>query len=357
MKNTIGKLLVGGVIAATLAIPANAQEKLRLTAAFGHPEVFLWVSTFRDVFIPVLAEELAKTGEVEIEWTEAYGGTLVKVGSETESFQTGIADVGMANAIFNPATMGIMTMTYAMPFGPTDPRQVTAAAEAALLNTEGVMADLTESTGMVYIGGGIAIDDYNIGATKALPTMADFAGMKIGGGGPNLPWLAPTGAVGVQASYVTFYNEISTGVYDGQIGWMTANVPSKMYEVAPYWNQWHFGAMYIGGIGVSEMRWDTLSDSTKAAFHSAAAAYSEAYFTEQAARYDSSEAALLANGGTIVEGDAADRARWIAELANPTTAWRLASEARGEPALEVLQAYSDTLAADGFTFTRDYLAE
>lgn len=357
MKHSFGNLVAGGLVAAGLAIPAQAQEKVQLTAAFGHPEVFLWVSTFRDVFIPVLEEELAKTGEIEIEWTEAYGGTLVKIGSEVEGFETGIADAGFVNAIFNPATLGIMNMTYAMPFGPTDPRQVTAAAEAALYNTEGLLDDLAESNGVVYIGGGIAIDDYNIGATKALPTLADFEGLKIGGGGPNLPWLEPTGAVGVQGSYVTFYNDIATGVYDGQIGWMTANVPAKMYEVAPYWNQWHFGAMYIGGIGVSKMRWDTFSDDTKAAFRTAAAAYSEAYFTEQDARYNAAKETLLANGGEIIEGDAADRAKWIAELPNPTSAWRAAAEARGEPALEVLTAYRDALAADGFTFERDYIAE
>ena len=38
MKHSFGNLLAGGLIAATLAIPAQAQDKLRLTAAFGHPE-------------------------------------------------------------------------------------------------------------------------------------------------------------------------------------------------------------------------------------------------------------------------------------------------------------------------------
>ena len=350
-------LILGGLLASSLAAPSAAQEKLQLTAAFGHPEVYLWVSTFHDVFIPTLAEELAKTGEIQIDWTEAYGGTLVKLGSEAEGFQQGILDAGFVNAIFNPATLGVMNLTYAMPFGPSDPKQVTTAAEKALTDTPGVLDGLADAQGVVYIGGGIAIDDYNIAANKPLPKLADFQGIKIGGGGPNLPWLAPTGAVGVQGSYVTFYNDISTGVYDGNIGWMTANVPGKIYEVAPYWNQWHFGAMYIGGLGVSKMRWDTFSDDTKDAFRTAAAAYSEAYFTEQAARYDTARDTLLANGGEIVEGDAGDRETWIADLPNPTTAWRAASEARGEPALDVLTAYRDALAADGFTFGRDYLSE
>lgn len=149
------------------------------------------------MFIPTLAAELAKTGEVEIDWTEAYGGTLVKIGSKAEGFQQGILDAGFVNAIFNPATLGVINMTYAMPFGPTDPRQVTAAAEAALTDTPGVLDGLADAQGVVYIGGGIAIDNYNIAANKPLPRLADFQDIKIACGGPNPPWLALTGAVGV----------------------------------------------------------------------------------------------------------------------------------------------------------------
>lgn len=325
-----GNLVACGVVAAALAIPAQAQERIQLTAGFGHPEVFLWVTTFRDTFIPVLAEELARTGEVEIDWTEAYGGTLVKVGSEAEAFQLGIMDVGFINAIFNPSTMGIMLPSYAMPFGPTDSRLVTAAAEAALSGTPGVLEELADTAGFVYIGGGFAIDNYSISATQPLSTLADFQGLRIGGGGANLAWLAPTGAVGVQGSYVSFYNDINAGVYDGQIGWMTANVPARVYEVAPYWNEWNFGAMYVGGLAVSSMRWDTFSDATRDAFRSAADAYSEAYLTAQEARYHLAEAVFLENGGHIIEVDAADRLQWIAEMPNPTAAWRAAIEARGE---------------------------
>lgn len=357
MSRLFVTLAAAGIAATSLTAPAHAQEKLRLTAAFGHPEVFLWVSTFRDTFIPTLREELAKTGEVEIDWTEAYGGTLVKVGSEAEAFEQGLIDISFNNAVFNSATMGAFNLTYAMPFGPTDARQVTAAAEQALNSVDGLLDDLADATGMVYIGGGIAIDDYNIAATSKLENLSDFEGLKIGGAGPNLKWLEPTGAVGVQASYVSFYNDLSAGVYDAQIGWMTANVPARMYEVAPYWNEWHLGAMYVGGLGVSKIRWDTFSDSTKEAFRTAAAAYSAAYFEAQEARYDTARDTLLESDGVIVDVNAEDRAKWIAELPNPTSAWRAAAEARGEPAIELLHAYVEALSETGFSFQRNYLAD
>ncbi|TKT82481.1 hypothetical protein [Aquamicrobium sp. LC103] len=354
------KAIWGGLAAIVLgcaAGPVSAQETIRLTAATGHPEVFLWVKHLRETFIPAVDAELAKTGNVKIEWTQGYGGTIVKLGSETEAFQSGIIDVGQMSGVFNPATMGLLNLTYAMPFGPADARGVTAAVEKALVDTEGALAQLEEATGVVYIGGGIAIDDYNIASIKPLKTIADMDGVKLGGAGPNLAWLAGTGAVGVQGSYVTFYNDIKTGVYEGNIGWITANVPATLHEVAPNWNDVNFGAMYIGGLGVSKMMWDTFSDETKAAFRAAATAYTNAYFDEQEANYEAARKSLIDNGGTIVDFDPAERANWIKALPSPSAAWIAAAEARGEPGRALLEAYRDNLAATGFTFERDYLAE
>lgn len=351
---------LGGVAAIAFALgsgPVSAQEALNLTIATGHPEVFLWVKHIKTTFIPTVDAELAKTGKYKVNWTEGYGGTIVKLGSEVEAFQQGIIDVGQMSGVFNPATMGLLNLTYAMPFGPADARGVTMAVEKALTETEGALDKLQETTGVVYIGGGIAIDDYNIASTKPLAKIADMNGVKLGGAGPNLAWLAGTGAVGVQGSYVTFYNDIKTGVYEGNIGWMTANVPAKLYEVAPNWNMTHFGAMYIGGMGVSRQQWDTFDDEVKAAFRTAATAYTKAYFDEQEARYEAAKKTLVDAGGKIVEFDAAERSAWIKGLPNPSAAWMKAAEARGEPARKVLEAYRDNLKATGFTYERDYLAE
>lgn len=352
--------ILGGVAAIALLAGsgiASAQETLNFTIATGHPEVFLWVKHLKTTFIPVLAEELAKHNEVKINWTEGYGGTIVKLGSEVDAFQQGIMEVGQMSGVFSPAQLGLLNLTYAMPFGPADPRSVTTAVEKALTETEGALSAIEEATGIVYIGGGIAIDDYNIAATKPLAKLSDFEGVKIGGAGPNLAWLNGTGAVGVQGSYVTFYNDIKTGVYEGNIGWMTANSPAKLYEVAPNWNAVNFGAMYIGGLGVAKPVWDGFSDNTKAAFKAAAAAYTKAYFDEQEARYDTARKTMLDNGGKIVEFDPAERETWIRKLPNPTTAWIAAADARGEPGRKVLEAYQANLKAGGFTFIRDYLAE
>ncbi|MEC7765037.1 MAG: C4-dicarboxylate TRAP transporter substrate-binding protein [Pseudomonadota bacterium] len=336
---------------------AVAQETLRMTIAAGHPEVFAWVRLMEEVFMPAVNEELAKTGELQIEWTTAWGGTLVKLGAETQAMQDGIIDVAQASGIFDPANLGILNLSYAMPFGPTDPRLVAQAGDAALLAQEGFREQLAEETGAVLIGGGIALEGYNIATTMPLRTRADMAGVKIGGAGPNLAWLDTTGAVGVQGSYVSFYNDVKTGVVDGMISWSTGNAPAKIWEVAPYYNEVDFGAMYAGGLAVSKMRWDTFSEATKQAFITAADAYQDAYFDDLEASIEKAYAAMEAGGGEVVEFDEADRLAWINEMANPVVAWRQAALDRGEPVDEILTAYVAYLEDAGFTYPRDYLGE
>lgn len=356
MRRTLG-LLALSASALALNAPMASAETLRLTVAMGHPEVFLWVKHVRETFIPSLAAALAAAGEgVEVEWTEAYGGTLVRLGSEVESFQAGIMDVGMLSGVFDPAALGILNVSYAMPFGPFDPPLVAAAAEHAMISS-GAMEVVQDATGIVYIGGGVAIDDYNIGANRPLTTLADMAGLRIGGAPSNHAWLDGSGAVAVHGAYTGFYNDIQTGVYGGHVGWITASVPARLYEVAPYWNQVHFGSMYIGGLGVAQAQWDGFSEATRAAFRTAAAAYAEAFHAEQAARFESARAAHATNGGSFVDMDPAERARWIETMANPSTALIAAADARGEPGRATLEAYRDYLAEQGFTFARDYLAE
>ena len=349
--------LSGGLALAGIT-PAIAQENINLTVAAGHPEVFLWVKHYGESFIPAVDAALEEAGgNYAITWTEAYGGTLVRLGSEAEALRTGLVDVAPALGVFDPAEMGILNITYAMPFGPTDAQMVADAVEAGLRSTDGLLEQLAEESGVLYIGGGIAIDGYNIAATRPIETRADLDGLRIGGSGPNLAWLNSTGAVGVQGNYSGFYNDISTGVYDGNIGWMTGNVPARIYQVAPFWNQVDFGAMFIGGVGVSQDRWGNFPAEVQEALLAGAEAYAAGFFEEQSGSFAAAEATLAENGGTTVVLNPDERDAWIAEMANPVAPWREAAMARGEPVDDLLRAYVANLDAMGFTFPRDYLSE
>ena len=116
--------------------------------------------------------------------------------------------------------------------------------------------------------------------------MEDLNGQKIGGAGPNLAWFKNTGAVGVQGSLNTFYNDIKTGVYDGAIAFITSAVPAKLFEVAPTFHRGQHGRdVCRRGSDFNKARWRQLPDEVKAAFQKGADAYRKNYTAEQNARY------------------------------------------------------------------------
>lgn len=328
--------------------PAAAQESIKMTMAAGHPPIFLWVKHLRETFIPTVDAELARTGKYRVQWTEAYGGTLAKIGSELETMQQGISDMGLVATVFQSSKMPLNNVTYFVPYGPADANVVTKAIEYVQGLPE-LTAEWNKHN-LVYLAG-FCIDNYGIATTFPISKVDDLKGKKIGGAGPNLAWFKNTGAVGVQGSLNTFYNDIKTGVYDGAIAFMTSAVPAKLFEVAPNFTAADMGAMYAGAVAINKGRWDKLPDEVKAAFRRGANAYKGAYLVEQTARIEASQAAWQKAGGKIVKLDPAEQAKMIKVIPNPTKDW---IKQAGAPAKKVLSAYMDSVRATGYKFARDF---
>lgn len=329
--------------------PAAAQETIRMTAAAGHPPIFLWVKLIRETFMATVDAELAKTGKYKMQWNEAYGGTLAKIGSELETMQQGISDVGIVSTVFQSAKMPLNNVTYFVPFGPADANVVTQSISNAQDSPELVAEWSKYNT--VYLAS-FAIDNYYIAANFPFTKVEDFKGKKIGGAGPNLNWIKNTGAVGVQGSLNSFYNDIKSGIYDGAFVFATAAVPSKLFEVAPHLIKLDFGAMYAGALAVNKGRWDRLPDEVKAAFRKGGNAYKATYLAEQTARIEASLAAWQKAGGKIVVPTEAERLRLIKLVPNPAKDW-MKQTGQG-PAKKVLASYMDAARATGFKFPRDF---
>ncbi len=73
-------------------------------------------------------------------------------------------------------------------------------------------------------------DNYHLGTTDPWETVADLQGVKIGGAGPNLPWLEFAGAVPVQSTLPDGYLSMQTGVYNGWLMFPSAYLGFKFYE-------------------------------------------------------------------------------------------------------------------------------
>ena len=256
------QVLIGtGLLAASAAAPAFAQDKpkLRFSAVFSEQDIR---AEMMKTFAAATAEDFAFEGY--------YGGNLFKQGTELVALQRGNLEMGNIapqDVSKQIPAWSILTAGYLF--------RDAAHLKAFFASDAGAeMKQMTEDQlgvkvlGPTYFG----VRQVGLNLDKDVKTPADMAGVKISGAGPNLSWLDGTDAVGVQGSYVSFYNDIKTGVSDGLIGWITANAPAKIWEVAPYYNKVDFGAMYVGGLAVSQDRWDGFSDTTKEAFRVAAQA-------------------------------------------------------------------------------------
>ncbi len=343
-----GIAAVAAGLALASSLPAAAQETIRLTVAAGHPPIFLWVKHLHETFIPTVDTELAKTGKYKIAWNEAYGSTLAKIGSELETMQQGISDMGIVATVFQSSKLPLNNVTYFVPYGPADANVVTKAIDYVQGLPE-LTAEWNKHN-VVYLAG-FSIDNYGTATNFPINKVADLKGKKIGGAGPNLAWFKNTGAVGVQGTLNTFYNDIKTGVYDGAIAFITSAVPAKLFEVAPNYTIANMGAMYAGAVAINKGRWDKLPEEVKAAFRKGSNAYKAAYLVEQTARIDASLAAWQKGGGKVVRLDPAEQAKLVKIIPNPTKDW---IKQAGAPAKKVLAAYMESVRATGFKFPRDF---
>ena len=342
LATVAGLLLLGSVST------ARAQETIKLTMAAGHPPIFLWVKHLKDSLMATVDAELAKSGKYKIAWTEAYGGTLAKIGSELETMEKGISDIGIVATVFQSSKLPLNNVTYFVPYGPADADTVMAAIDK-IQTTPELTAEWSRYNAL-YLGG-FAIDNYGLATAFPITKADDLKGHKIGGAGPNLAWFKNTGAVGVQGSLNTFYNDIKTGVYEGAIAFITSAVPAKLYEVAPNYTVVNMGAMYAGCVAINKARWDRFPDEVKAALRKGADAYRKNYAAEQNARVAGAIETWKKAGGKYIELPAEERLKLVKAIPNPTLDW---IKQAGPSAKKVLAAYMDAVRATGFKFPRDF---
>jgi TRAP-type C4-dicarboxylate transport system substrate-binding protein len=333
------------------AVPARA-EQFAATVVTGHPRVFLWVSTLPDTFIPAVDGALEGTGHT-IAWTEAYGGTLAKVGGELEAMEAGLAEIGIVSSLFEPSLLSLQNVTYATPFGPPDVDVVLSAMDAMHEEIPD-MRRLWEEHDLEYLGTGLGIDDYFLMTRDPVGSLADLEGRKISAPGPAVNWLKGTGAVGVSGNLTTYYNDLQTGVTEGVIVFATGAAPAKLHEQARYVTTVHFGAQYAGAIVARKSWFDGLPEPVREALRTGAAAVAKAFRAEIDMRIAAAVQEMKAEGAVFSDLPEAERAAWANALPNLPMEWARELDGEGLAGTAVVEAYLAKLRAAGTRLPRDW---
>ena len=337
----------------TVVPVTGTAEEIDATIVAGHPPIFIWVKNLSAAFIPAVEAELAKTGTYSIDWNEAYGGSLAKVGGESDAVGTGLAEIAYNPTLFNPALYPMQNIAYIAPFNSRNPRLTTEIVER-LQDEIPAMKAAWEDQNQVYLGGGFAIDSYQMFTTFPIATLADLEGRKICAPGPAVNWVKGTGAVPVSSSLTEYYNSIQTGVCEGAINFATAAAPGGLAEVAPNMTIVDFGAPYAAALSANLDWYEGLPEEVQDALHLGAAAFSDAVFADQDALIEAAYEKIKADGGTVTELSEDQRAAWVNALPNVPKEWAADQEARGLPGNEVLGGFMQALRDAGQSPPRDW---
>jgi TRAP-type C4-dicarboxylate transport system substrate-binding protein len=343
------------MIAVALSVPTvPAQAKTyKLTAAAGHPPIFLWVTLTRDFFIPEVDRLLVEAGAKDkIVWNQAYGGTVAKLGGVLEAVEEGIVDVGFVGTIFEAPKMPLHNVSYMTPFGSGDIFKVVDTMAELQKKIPAVANEWTKYN-QVYLGG-VGLDTYGILTNFPVKTVDDVNGHKIAAPGPSANWIKGTGAVAVAANLNTYYNGIKTGVFEGTLTFMTAGAAIKVHEVAPYICMVNFGAQFAGGLSINKDVFDSFPEYMQTIFLDVGAQYADKLAQAQADRAAGAMKAMEEAGAKIIYLSDAERKRWAEKLPNVPMDWAKSMEEKGMPGKAVLKGYLDGLRQRGTVLVRDW---
>jgi TRAP-type C4-dicarboxylate transport system substrate-binding protein len=353
------RLLLKSVCAAMFGLaaagPSLAQQTIKLTITAGHPPVFLWVKLTDEVFIPEVDKRLAAAGgKYKIDWTKAWGGTLIKLGGESKGLADGVADIAVVSTIFEAAKFPLQNVTYYTPFGSDDVGVINQAI-VELQRSVPAMGEAWTKNGLVYLNG-MALDAYHIWTKFPVTRIEDLQGKKLSAPGPSANWVKGTGAVAVAGTLNSYYEDIKSGVSDGALVFATGAWGAKLHEVAPYITKVNFGAMFAGGLAINKSVFDKLPTEVQQAMREAADVWAAQYVKMQSAAVETVLANMVKAGAKVSELSPAERKRWADSLGPVGKTWSADVTAKGGPGNEVLKAYIDALKKAGAQLPRDWSA-
>lgn len=357
ISRIVRRTAIAALLAATTAVPALAQQTIKAVVIDGYPARALWVKEFTNFFIPEVDKRLAMTGNYKMDWQESYGGTIVKPKGVLEGVKLGLGDIGIVTTIFHSSKLPSQALSAVTPFVAADARSVAQAVDEIAKEYPAMQAEFDKQN-QVYLATGVVLDTYQVFSREPIDELSDMEGTKIAGAGMNLRYLEGIdGAAGVRGGLTDFYNMLQTGLVDKAMLWPEAAKTFKIAEVAPYMLRADLGAVNSKTITVNKDYWAKLPDEVKTVLQEVAVAYRDHVAGIAMDRAEESRAAYVADGGTIVEMDADQRAAWAAAMPNIAAEWAAGLDAAGQPGSDMLNSYMAKLRAAGHEPVRDWAAE
>ena len=344
-------MLVAGF--APTASQAETPEVIPLTAIDSYAPTALWTLVFIEYFIPEVDRRLAVTGNYQIKWNKAFGGTIAKTRGVLDALQYDLADIGIVTTPYHPDKVPFYNLPYVTPLVTADIGLV-ARTMSELVDRYPQLAEQWQDYHQVYLTTAGSIDTYQILTNYPVSSLDDFRGKKIAGVGLNMRYLTGLDASPVNSGISDWYNNLATGLVDGVIGWAEGSIAYRLYEVAPYLIDVRLGAVSSKVINVNDRTWARLPEEVKKVLKETAADYRDELAREADRRSAKSRIEFVEHGGTIVPLSPEQRQAWADGLPNIAAEWADEMESRGFPGHAILQDYMDIMRANDQPIVRHW---
>jgi len=310
------------------------------------------IRLLRDFFVPEVNKRLENTN-YKIDWNEAYGGTIAKVGEALGALKSGLLDMSYVINAFEPANLKVNNIAFSVPF--QSPDAVLATNVFAQLHQQHpAFVEEYERNGVMVLSTPTPTGSYELITTFPVNSLEDLKGRKVAAAGPNSPWIQAVGVVPVQSSLAEAYQSIQTGVYDGWVMYSSGVVGYKLYEVAKYYTLVGFGNSMQGALAVNKDVWSKLPQEVQDVIREVAAEYPLKVAEATNAENDTFIQTMKDNGVTVTELPQAEKEKWNQAVSNIPQDYANRLNNEGLPGSEIIQLYIDLLKQAGHQFPVEY---
>ena len=343
-----------GLSVVLLAAPAFAEQNISLTVAAGQPPAALpSLALVGKFFIPEVNKRIKDANlDVQIQWKEAYAGSLLKPYQMLDGIKDGLADIGFVPTIFFPDKLPLEQITLIAPFLTTDIELLDRVMNR-LHKTIPAFPAQYDKFNQVRLGG-TGANSFELLTTFPVKKFEDIKGHKIGTAGAALAWLRGTGATPVQSNMMEYYNSAKNGVFEGFIVFPSAFPAMKYPEAAPYVTKVGFGAQYSVVLTMNKDSFRKLPPAVQKIFLEVGEEWGvrsdKAYMTAGEAGYKS----LPSFHAHLYEFPQEERKKWADAMPNIAKEWAASMDKQGLPGTVALSALMNEARKDGIKPVRDW---
>ncbi|WP_435312025.1 C4-dicarboxylate TRAP transporter substrate-binding protein [Primorskyibacter sedentarius] len=345
---------IGAAIAFSVLASAAQADRFTFRIGSGHPKgPAPYVTTMSDYFVAEVKRRAGEETDHRVNFIESYGGGIAGVSETLEAVQSGLLDFGGYCVCFEPSNLYLHNFPYFQPFGPQASSDAISAVRVVYDQNPWLSDVFEKEFGQTMLGLG-AWDNYHLGTKEEWTQVSDLKGIKIGGAGPNLPWLEYAGAVPVQSSLPEGYMALKTGVYDGWLMTPAGYNGFKYYEPAPYYTLIGYGAMPVVVLTANQKKLASLPEDLRQIITEVGMEWEKSNGKAMDDSQAAGLAALKENGAIITELPDAVRAEWAQSLAELPRTAAADADARGMPGTKVMQDFINAAKAGGHVWPVEY---